>query len=746
MSPSNDTRGSIKFNTIKLSSMNKLEESNWIEYEYTMRFYLIYKELWYLLKDTEKKENGIEISEERRQKDVNALCAILLSSIHEDNISLIVMHTDPAKIWAELKHTHMNTSSGSKFYYLRLLMNTSYTNGEDIGTHLTTISKMATCLRKLCKKGMLSVDDIKNASVISSLPDKFSAVTTHFEQQDVIVNKHLTDAIRASVINTKNRNNSQGLASTEIAMKASGSASTSSHSNYKPSNKTSKPLPQCGHCKGVHKTTNCLKKQNETLAKQLESLSKKIDAMGGKAKFVTEENEDRLENESNSDYSESMARSAVAFQISSMNSKIRWNVDSGTTNSLVPTIQSMISPVSSSLTLRTASNEKIAALKRGQVPVPGLSDVTAHQIVGLAKPLLSVADITDQDVAVTFLKDKVLFTNQPMQLEKSINESNTILAQGSRFKRSYYLDTEEVSSYRASQVYATNMLTWHLRLGHLSLRSLQDLRRRGEIEVSKDDSQRVMECEDCMKGKFNRLNMKSRELHRVSRKLECVHSDLCQLPVKSQSGSKYMMTFLDEYKNMGVVYFLKFKSQAFSCFKHYVKWSERQTQEKLRKIRTDNGGEYTSEEWAMYCRESGIHHSMGPPHSPQLNGKAERFNRTILDRILPTLFHSNLPTRLWEDSARNSLTGLNASPSRTNPGSSSPISMWEGKAASYSRLRTFGCNCWRMITGPTKGGKLSARSSTCLYLYTLPDGDGWMVWDKALSRAVKSHDVLFIED
>lgn len=137
---------------------------------------------------------------------------------------------------------------------------------------------------------------------------------------------------------------------------------------------------------------------------------------------------------------------------------------------------------------------------------------------------------------------------------------------------------------------------------------------------------------------------------------------------------------------------------------------------------------------------------MGPPHSPQLHRKAERFNRTVLDFILPTLLHSKLPTHFWEESARNNLTALNASPSRTNPGSATPFSLFEDKATSYQRMKTFGCKCWRMVTGPTRGGKLSPKGSACLYLCTLPDGDGWMVWDTTLAKQVKSHDVMFFED
>lgn len=112
------------------------------------------------------------------------------------------------------------------------------------------------------------------------------------------------------------------------------------------------------------------------------------------------------------------------------------------------------------------------------------------------------------------------------------------------------------------------MLRWHLRLGHLGLQNLQDLRKRGEIDVSIDDTEEVVRCEHCVNGKFNRLNMKSRETHRVSRKLDCVHSDLCQLPVKSTSGARYMMTFLDGYTNLGVIYVRKSKTQAFQCLMH----------------------------------------------------------------------------------------------------------------------------------------------------------------------------------
>ena len=108
MSASTGTGGTLKFSTIKLSSVKNLNESNWVEYEYSTRFYPKYRALWYLLEGTEKRENGLTISTERCQQDVNELCAIILASIHEDNIGLIVKYTEPSEIWAELKRSHMN--------------------------------------------------------------------------------------------------------------------------------------------------------------------------------------------------------------------------------------------------------------------------------------------------------------------------------------------------------------------------------------------------------------------------------------------------------------------------------------------------------------------------------------------------------------------------------------------------------------------------------------------------------------
>ncbi|GJW51323.1 ribonuclease H-like domain, reverse transcriptase, RNA-dependent DNA polymerase [Tanacetum coccineum] len=47
-------------------------------------------------------------------------------------------------------------------------------------------------------------------------------------------------------------------------------------------------------------------------------------------------------------------------------------------------------------------------------------------------------------------------------------------------------------------------------------------------------------------------------------------------------------------------------------------------------LRTDRGGEFTSNEFTQYCKENGIARQLTAPYSPQQNGEVERPNRTII--------------------------------------------------------------------------------------------------------------------
>lgn len=75
-------------------------------------------------------------------------------------------------------------------------------------------------------------------------------------------------------------------------------------------------------------------------------------------------------------------------------------------------------------------------------------------------------------------------------------------------------------------------------------------------------------------------------------------------------------------QNMSRCIFLK-ASMKFSRFQEYESVVTNATGLKIHTLRTDNGGEYTSKEFAKSCTSKGIMHQFTNPYTPEQNGVSE---------------------------------------------------------------------------------------------------------------------------
>ena len=69
------------------------------------------------------------------------------------------------------------------------------------------------------------------------------------------------------------------------------------------------------------------------------------------------------------------------------------------------------------------------------------------------------------------------------------------------------------------------------------------------------------------------------------------------IEVGSLGGNLYFVTFIDDTSQKVWVYFLKMKDQVFKHFKRFHAMVEREIEKKLKCLRTDNEGKYTSNEF-----------------------------------------------------------------------------------------------------------------------------------------------------
>jgi transposase InsO family protein len=117
--------------------------------------------------------------------------------------------------------------------------------------------------------------------------------------------------------------------------------------------------------------------------------------------------------------------------------------------------------------------------------------------------------------------------------------------------------------------------------------------------------------------------------------------------VLTKGGKRHFMTLIDDATRFCYVYLLKTKDEALDYFKIYKAEVENQLDRKIKRVRSDRGGEYFSNEFNLFCEEQGIIHERTPPYSPQSNGVAERKNRTLTDLVNAMLDTAGLSKAWW---------------------------------------------------------------------------------------------------
>ena len=105
----------------------------------------------------------------------------------------------------------------------------------------------------------------------------------------------------------------------------------------------------------------------------------------------------------------------------------------------------------------------------------------------------------------------------------------------------------------------------------------------------------------------------------------------------------------------------------------------------MKVLRTDNGGEFTSDEFENYLKKEGIVHQPTIPKCPEQNGVAERFNRTLVEMVRSMLADSKLPKSFYL---------RNRSPTKPVEGKT-PYEAIYGEKPKVGHLKVFGCSAFQ---------------------------------------------------
>nr|BAG74297.1 polyprotein [Neopyropia yezoensis] len=284
---------------------------------------------------------------------------------------------------------------------------------------------------------------------------------------------------------------------------------------------------------------------------------------------------------------------------------------------------------------------------------------------------------------------------------------------------------------------------WHRRFFHLGYNNLQRAAKMvdglPEKEVETESAAGAI-CRPCVEGKtvkapFPASNSKTDVM-------ELIHVDITGPFKKSPSGSRYLIVLYEDSTGMTLAVPIRAKSEAGRVMRGKIPEWERRSGKRLKRIRFDGAKEFTTAKLRQWYEEKGIDYEVTLPYSPQSNGKAERVNRTIKERVRAALSESGLDEELWAEAAVAAAYVMNRSPKEGQD-----VTPWEGftgKRPDVSGLAVWGSRAYALKPPKQIKGTQPRTSAGRMVGYTA-GGKGFRLLLDSTKEVVERRDVVVEE-
>lgn len=349
---------------------------------------------------------------------------------------------------------------------------------------------------------------------------------------------------------------------------------------------------------------------------------------------------------------------------------------------------------------------------------------------------------------------EVLFKNQMVTIEKN----GVQYAVGDLKGMQYYIRLENaahsVTANECNLVKNKEKLCihqWHRVLGHRDMNVVKNLSSSGLVEdmhIAKCPPECKYICDDdcspCALGKLSRTKAPKQSHTRSNAVLDLIHSDVCgPFKTATPSGKRWLLTFIDDFSRYTTIYLLNNKSEAFEKFKEFKELVQTKFQKKIKRIRTDRGGEYMGNKFLDYLAKQGIEQDRTAPHSSFQNGVAERKNRYLVEATNCMLLDADVSPSFWGEAMHNAAFIQNILPTKSAP--NIPYESWHGRKPIYSYLRRFGAKCYVHVPA-VKRTKLDPKADAGIFMGFDTHSKAYRIYVPSRHNIVVSCDVRFMGD
>ncbi|KAF1332521.1 reverse transcriptase, partial [Globisporangium splendens] len=700
--------------------INKFGGTNFHTWKFEMQMVLEERDLWEVVSGEVKLEHCVtELDQAAFKRKSRKAMATICLAMEDSQLPLVRSASGAHDAWSKLEDHFEKKSLANKLFLRRRFFTTMMEEGDDVLAH---INKVKTLAEQLDAVGAPVSEDDLVITLLGSLSEPYQFLITALESRSDTLRWELVTSRLLHEDMKRKEQGGDGVAAGQAFMTGDKKCST------RPGKKTG----ACNYCgKMGHWIAECPSRIHDNADRQRPQ----------RANVAHNQDED------SGDF---LFAAGKGSGDDAKNST--WLIDSGATQHMSYSKRFMtkyktIDPVD----VHLADDGVVQAIGSGDIVMmmktpsgvkKGVLTNVWH-IPKLTRNLFSVGRFT-KDVAPMTFDTSVCYVNLKNQKWK-IGERA-----GKGLFKLCMTPAQAESASVASVPEAPRMnksYLWHLRLGHIGHIGLDAIvKQKLGVGIDIASVSKWELCSGCALGKQTRVNFQSTAPERAKNMLDVVHSDVCgPMQTATFSDKRYFVMFIDDKSRFCVVFLLRSKSEVLDKFVQFVKFADIQTGRRVKVLRSDNGGEYVSNKFAAFCRNRGIVQQFTPPYTPQLNGVAERMNRTLVESARCMIERAGLSKRYWGEAVTTAAFLRNRCPTRATGHDKSPHEVWTQKKPLLKNLKVFGCHAYVHVPSE-KRSKLDARSVLCRFLGYSDHEKTYRFEELSSSRIVVSRDMQFMED
>jgi Reverse transcriptase (RNA-dependent DNA polymerase)/gag-polypeptide of LTR copia-type/Integrase core domain len=375
----------------------------------------------------------------------------------------------------------------------------------------------------------------------------------------------------------------------------------------------------------------------------------------------------------------------------------KWVIDCGATQHVTGSVRGMVNLTKASGLVMGFDGKCETVTEVGELPViiRSADGITINTRLRNVKVVPSIGDrslFSVKAAMTTSGKVKINFDNTYQKGKPTISIDRHVIPTTEDDLGLYCIQFERSGSTDVDACYVSNSTMdiniLHERMGHIQQIDIKRIAHQYGIKLTGS----LHECAGCALGKSTRHAVPKQTDRMVDQPLSQVHTDFSG-PVSVRSvykGYTYMQVFVDAKTRAATVYFTQFKDAdtAGENLEQYINEVVNPLGHNINVIRSD-GGEAAGADFGAVCKQHDIRQEFTSAHTPQQNGIAEAFIRTITMRATTMLQAAKLDLSYWAFAITAATYAYNRTPHAALNGKS-PLEALTGNKPSIEHIRTFG--------------------------------------------------------